>query len=163
MVQKTQVDTAFSSDACLTGIGARCGEYYIHHQCPEHIKQNRKYSIAHIEFLAVIVALKAWHSMLTGIRARIHCDNMAVVQVVRSGSARDALMQDLLREYTYVCAIHQKEVEIVHIKGLDNRDSDILSRIHTDGKYVKQFEEIKKDTWKRTVIHDSLFEINTNW
>ena len=50
-------------------------------------KANLNYNIAHLEILNIIVALKVWATHWANRRIRIHCDNMAVVEVLNSGRA----------------------------------------------------------------------------
>ena len=163
MQQCTSVDEVFSTDACLTGLGGICGDEYFHAQFPECITTDNRYTIAHLEMVAVLVALKSWKDVLHGKRVQIHCDNRAVVDVIQGGSAKDRLLQDLLREFVYLCAVAEVEVLVTHIFGQNNRIPDLLSRFHLDGKYHKQFEEVKPVNWREILIHEQLFNFWNHW
>ena len=47
------------------------------------------HTIVHLEILNIVVALKIWDDIWQDQVIEIKCDNMAVVEVLRSGKARD--------------------------------------------------------------------------
>ena len=55
------------------------------------------YSIVHLEMLNIVVALKVWGPMWGDARIQIHCDNLAVVQVLTSGGSRDPILSTCAR------------------------------------------------------------------
>ena len=157
------MDEFFSTDACPSRIGGICQGQYFHEVVPDEIQSDERYTIAHIEFVAVIVAVKLWKHRLSGKRVCIHCDNSTVVDVVSHGKARDILLQDLLREFVFVCETNRIEVVIRHIFGLQNRIPDLLSRHHLDVKYRKQFQILKDKEWERVIVPNGYFYIKNPW
>ena len=58
----------------------------------------------------------------------IKCDNEAVVTVLRSGRARDPFLGACARNIWYAGSLADMDIQYVHIRGLDNRVADLLSR-----------------------------------
>ena len=145
MDQIKEPDTLVASDACLTGIGGLKGKQYYHLQLPQNYKEQKGMNIVYLELLAILVALRKWGQQLNGKRFALHCDNMAVVQVINNGTARDNLLQKMLRNVAYLCVVGQFEVVAHHILGMDNRVPDILSRLHLGEEYWAQFQELKQE------------------
>ena len=83
-------------DACLSGIGASDGKSAYAKQVA-NIEDGAN-NITELEAINVVVAL---HTMLSeqdrATHVRIHCDNLAVVQVLQSGKAVNALLLDCAR------------------------------------------------------------------
>ena len=57
-----------------------------------------------------------------------HCDNQAVVEVINSGSCRDANLMQLLRGLHFVKAHFDISMKAVHIPGQKNGLADAISR-----------------------------------
>ena len=114
-------------DACLTGLGGAYGSMVYALPIP---KGHLNYNIAHLEILNIIVALKVWAAHWANRRIRIHCDNMAVVEVLSSGRARDPTLAliALIRNIWLICAIFHIHIAVVHIPGKNNVLADLLSR-----------------------------------
>jgi len=62
-------------------------------------------------------------------RILLHCDNMAVVYIVNSGTSKDPDMMCLVRSLFFVCASHDLEVSCVYIASKANNIADALSRL----------------------------------
>ena len=67
-------------DASLTGLGGTYDKLYI-------LTAYSQYSIAYLEMLNVVVALKLCGHLWAYHKIQINCDNMAVADVLQSGSA----------------------------------------------------------------------------
>jgi hypothetical protein len=80
--------------------------------------------------LVVIVTVHIWGKKLKGKTLLIFCDNEASVTVINSGSTKDSLMQNCLRDLCFVEATHEFEVRAKLIAGEENRFADYLSRWH---------------------------------
>ena len=65
------------------------------------------YNIAHLQILNMVVALKISTNHWSNERIRVYCDNMAVVEVLRSGRARGPTLALLARNIWLICAIFQ--------------------------------------------------------
>ena len=91
MLQEVKEDHVLASDACMSGMGAICGNEYISSVFPEWCQQ-LDYQIHHLEMLAIVVSLKVWKHRLTGKRFVMLCDNEAVVQVVNVENPKDPIL-----------------------------------------------------------------------
>ena len=96
MEQVTTPDTLVATDACLGGLGGQCGSEYFHVGVPEEFRLQQM-GIVHLELLTLLVALKKWKHRFRGKRFGVNCDNIAVVQVINNGTAKDLLLQKMLR------------------------------------------------------------------
>ena len=129
----------------------------------EWIISDGRYKIPHLEFLAIIVALKLWKVYFKGKRFVIKCDYQAVVDIISAGTRRDSLLQDILREFTFVCATGQMEVVARHVMGISNEVPDILSRYHLHAKYRKKFTQYMEPDWVYYPCSESLLRFSHDW
>ena len=67
---------------------------------------------------------------------------------MQNGSAKDKLLQDLLRDFTYICATQEIEMKVVHPMGKNNRIPDLLSRYHLHDRYKQAFNNLKEKEWE---------------
>ena len=111
------------TDSCLSGMGAFSLGHYTHYQYPGWLCNDDQFKIVHLEFLAIIVALKLWWRQLRACRFVIRCDNQAVVDIINSGYSKDQLLQDILREFVFVIATGECEVIARHIIGTQNENT----------------------------------------
>ena len=109
-------------DACLQGLGARCGnEVY---SIPLQLG-HESMAIVHLEMLNILVAIRTWGWSWISTTVRIHCDNRAVVSVPTTGKTGDPILAvNILMETA------EKDIclRTVHIRGKDNQIADTLSR-----------------------------------
>ena len=80
------------------------------------------------ELLPILYALVMWGSHWRGRVVVFHCDNMAVVSVVNTGSSRDSTLMHMLRCLFFVAAKFEVQVRAQHIPGIMNVAADALSR-----------------------------------
>ena len=144
--QNGRMDQVFATDACLTGIGGWCKGSYFHCKIPEDMKNKETIHIGHYEMMALMVGLKLWYGRIRGEKFAVGCDNMIVVSILNHGWTRDELMQNMLREITYILATNQAEMIVQYVKTSDNVIPDLLSRWEQDVKCRKQFEDLRQDT-----------------
>ena len=71
-------------DACLTGCGAWCASQYYGREFPKCTIEEG-HSIAHLEMLNLVVAVKLWAKWWAGHRIKIRSDNMNTCLLVMSG------------------------------------------------------------------------------
>ena len=154
-------DTAFGTDASLTGIGGKCQNQYFKHK----LIVSKDTNIAHLEMLALIIGLKLWIKELTGTRIQALCDNMAVLEVVNRGRAKDKTLQKYLRELTYILATNHAELRIVYIASRDNLIPDILSRYYTDINMKNKLEKLLEEnpTWEEVQVSESILNNICDW
>ena len=114
LVQCDECDKKFTTDACLTGIGALNENRYYHSNVEKfmEIYSKIKINIAHLEMLAIVIGLKLWKEQISGCKFKIGCDNKVVLAALNAGKSKDLLMQDLLREVTYLLATSQSEMVV---------------------------------------------------
>lgn len=158
-------DQIIATDACLEGLGGvslSLGEYW-HTGIPAMYKDTSVH-INSLEMLAVMLALKLWGRTCTGKRILINCDNSATVHVINSGKSRDKLMLACMREIVFITALYQFEIRAIHIKGVDNRLPDCLSRWNSGSCYRRQFKrETSKKQLVRRLINTNLFCFSHDW
>ena len=58
----------------------------------------------------------------------IHCDSFSVVNVLRSGRARDPYLAHCAQNICLWAAIHDMHFTYTHVSGTNNRTADLLSR-----------------------------------
>ena len=84
--------------------------------------------ITYKELYAIVVACNIWASEWTRKRIEFECDNMAVVEIIKSGTSRSPPVMTLVRALYSICVKHNFLVRAVHIPGTDNAIADALSR-----------------------------------
>jgi hypothetical protein len=84
--------------------------------------------ISALELAAIAIAIMTWGSNWNGKRISIRSDNTAAVAAINSGSCRQPLMMELIRELWFTCCTHSFEIRAVHVAGVKNVDADDLSR-----------------------------------
>ena len=85
-------------------------------------------SIAPKELLPIVMACAIWGREWQQLVVCIHCDNMAVVDVVNSGYSKHPQVQHLLRCLFFITATFGIMIHAVHILGVDNEGADAISR-----------------------------------
>ena len=88
----------------------------------------KNYTIVHLEILNIVVALKIWGDIWKNRVINIKCDNMAVVEVLKSGKARDPILATCARNIWLLTAIFNIQLTVTHIPGVQNAVADLLSR-----------------------------------
>ena len=112
-------------DACLTGLGGHFGNLIYTLPIPLGFKD---YDITQLEMLNIVVAAKIWASHWANKRIRIFSDNMAVVQVLTTGKARDQVLATCARNIWLIAALNNIQFQFSHIPGKNNVLADLLSR-----------------------------------
>ena len=139
------IEASIELDACLTGFGGCWGN------CVYHVPIEKRYknlAITHLETLNILVALRLfapyWH------RKKVHvkCDNLAAVQVLRSGRTRDPFLAACARNVWMVVAHADIQVKYSHIPGSRNGVADTLSRWNNSEAQVKFLHgKIENPVW----------------
>ena len=83
------IDMTLELDACLTGFGCRCGQFVYHLPIARGF---RNWTIVHLEMVNILVALRLFAKWWSTKKVLIHCDNQAVVTVMKSGKMRDTFL-----------------------------------------------------------------------
>ena len=77
-------------DACLTHVGGIWKNAVYSALLPDNIRDNPNLSITHYKMINILVALRIWGSAWAHKKILLRYDNMAVVNITRSGYTRDA-------------------------------------------------------------------------
>ena len=75
-----------------------------------------------------MVALKVWVHCWSNKCIHIFCDNLADVEVLTFGRAKDAILAACARNIWLLTAIYNVNLVVSNIKGIDNTVANILSR-----------------------------------
>ena len=143
-------------DACLTSFGGTFDSFVntlplpcIYHTC----------NIAYLEMLNVVVAFKIWGHLWANHRIQIYCDNMAVVEVLQHGYARDTGLATCARNIWLLMAKFNISVDFIHISGEKNNAADLLSRWrYTAQDYDKLSLLVSQPLWVN--VHPDLLLLN---
>ena len=146
-------------DACLTGCGAVAGDQFYATPFPDHVLR-QEHSIAHLEMLNVVVAIKVWRQRWSGWTVQVYCDNLNSVHVLQSGKSRDVYMRSCAREVFLYTAAYDIDVQVCHRPGLQMVWADALSREHTHEKFA---DRVRNDphlqTADRLTVAPEFFDI----
>ena len=94
----------------------------------------KNYTIVHLEILNLVVALKLWGPYWKDKTVEIKCDNMAVVDVLKSGRACDDILAMCTRNIWLLSAMFNVELVVNHIPGSHNVVAYLLSRWQGNNK-----------------------------
>ena len=84
--------------------------------------------ITQLEMLNVVVALKVWANIWANKRIKISCDNLAVVEILKSGKTRDPFLATCARNIWLITAMFNIDIILIHVPGVNNQVADLLSR-----------------------------------
>lgn len=116
-------------DASLTGIGGTDGERAYGSQVGADHQLAR--NISEIEAINIAVALHTFvDSSCLGSHIRVNCDNLASVQILQSGKGKNKVMLEVARSIWMLQAHFGIQITYEHIRGVDNKLADALSRVH---------------------------------
>ena len=83
------------------------------------------------------------------------CDNETTVQILQSGTS-DSEFSQCLCEIIFHAAQFNFRICSVHISGVENQLSDLLSRIHLNPENEKEFHKLTADMkLERTQVQDT--------
>ena len=116
-------------DASLTGLGAIWNNRV--YSTPIFVIPGFQLKIVHLEMLNIVLALRTWGSYWKHHKIKIFCDNLAVVQVVKSSKTKDKFLAACIRNIWLISASNDIEIVIEHIEGKKNVIADLLSRLHS--------------------------------
>ena len=119
------IQHAIHLDACLTGLGGCYNNMIYTIPIPEG---HEGYNINHLEMINIMVALKIWGTCWSNQCVQIFCDNLPVVELIRTGRARDHILAMCARNIWLLSAIYNIRYIVSHISGHHNTIADLLSR-----------------------------------
>ena len=100
-------------DACLTGMGAVWRDRV--YATPIHNCGDLELKIIHLEMLNIVIALRTWGTWWSHSNIKIFCDNLGVVQVVRTGKTRDPFLSLCIRNIWLLTALLDIQLDIFYI------------------------------------------------
>ena len=142
-MQLQEPDAFLASDSSLIGIGATCQNEYLFAKFPKHILSKTQ-NITHLEFMAILVALKTWIPLVKGKFIVFSCDNLAVVHCINSGAAHDPFLLQELRELSWLSSTNDFYIRAVYIKSEQNVVPDLLSCWFLSKVHRKKFHQLNK-------------------
>ena len=80
------------------------------------------------ELLPIVVAATIWGSRWSRQRICFRCDNMAVVELLKSRTSQDQLLMHFLRCLSFYAAYFRFQFCTTHVPGVQNSAADALSR-----------------------------------
>ena len=86
----------------------------------------------HLEMLNIVIALRVWGPFWQHGSISVHCDNLGVVQVVKTGKTRDSFLALCIRNIWLLTSSYDIDLNVNHILGVNNVIADTLSRIYSD-------------------------------
>ena len=97
----------------------------------EWTQQQLSNSIEWTELYALAVACTTWGREWSQLRILVQCDNMCVVECVRTGTSKAPAVMQLLRELFFGCAKCNFTLSAAHIaSSINTIADDTLSRFH---------------------------------
>ena len=154
----------FSTDASLTGMGGWSDGQFFSTPIPVYFTHHLKLHINQLEAIAVMIGFKLWAYKACTKRFLIQCDNMATVTILNTGRTQDQLMQKILREICYICALNDCQFRAVHIPTNQNRISDSLSRFYVNKYFKVKFYKLTRGWTKHQIKIDvGHFQFTNPW
>jgi hypothetical protein len=86
-------------------------------------------SMAFRELYPIVVAALLWGHMWRRKRILFHCDNSAVVEIIKKRRSSDLPISNLMRTLCYCAAKNNFDVYSEHVPGITNIIADSLSRL----------------------------------
>ena len=76
----------------------------------------------------ILIAIRRFKLQWASCKVLIHCDNEAVVTVLKSGKTRDPYLAACARNIWFESALADIDLQYAYIRGIDNKVADVLSR-----------------------------------
>ena len=129
-------------DASLQGLGGVLKNMVYTLQIPTGFNN---YTIVHLEILNIVVALKLWGSLWQSHAIEVKCDNMAVVEVLNTGRARDQMLATSARNIWLLISMYDIDLVVTHIPGVTNVVADLLSRWQHNYQNISKLNKLVVD------------------
>ena len=145
---------ADAAGAADKGIGCIFGDEWFHGKWSETdlFKNGYRPNIALLELTAITVGFEIWAPRLAGRTVTLRSDNATTVCFLNKKKADIPAAMQLLRRLTLSCLRFQITVRAVHIKGILNTESDLVSRgklreFHTRRPTAKKEPQKAPEWW----------------
>jgi hypothetical protein len=129
LIDPSPVDVEFFSDSSLPECA---GVWPIYNIWWFHVFTKKELSIlpdiSCRELFAIVANCATFGKKLKGKNIMLWSDNSASVDAINSRRAFNPVMNSLIRELFYICAIHSFQIQAKHLPGVKNGLADCLSR-----------------------------------
>ena len=92
-------------------------------------------------------------------RIEIKCDNLAVVQVLQEGRARDSLLATIARNIWMLNSVFNIQLSVSHIAGKNNAIADLLSCWWETNNRNQKLASLLQD-WQWIPTHSDLLKLH---
>jgi hypothetical protein len=150
-----QPDFTVYVDACLSGLGGRCG-YEVYTLPIAADGQN----IAYWEAIHVLFALRMWAHRFSGRTILIYCDNAAATHIFNTARGSDWTLQAIARNIWLLAATHDMTLIFEHIPGNLNCTADLLARWNKVYNPIGKLYTILNDQPKWMLPDKALLALN---
>jgi len=120
------------TDACVQGYGAVFGTHWFACSWSDEEQQlaarDKRDSMPWKELYALTKAAATWGSQWKGRKILFHTDCQPNVAAWRSGSSKQAQINQLMRTLLFIAATHDFNLNLIHVSGVNNVCADWLSR-----------------------------------
>jgi hypothetical protein len=131
---KVAIKGLVSSDAAFSGEGFYWNDQYYFREWPENIlklaQRTKTKSINFLEAWTTVDMVSTFREQWKGKKVVLRCDNQSWCFAHTNSKTRCEYLLALLLVITHMTTIYDIHLIIEHIRGVDNVDSDDLSRLH---------------------------------
>ena len=151
----TSIDLQLFTDASNIGLGCVFGTHWISATWRPDWAPSLSCHINLRELFAVWVAVYTWGDEWANQEVVIHTDNQSVVDIWLTGTCADKNMMKIIRSLFFFTAKRNINLLMAHIRGTDNVNADLLSRLQ-----VQQFRRNCPDAdLHPTVVADQVWDL----
>ena len=144
-------------DACLSGLGAIWNHRVYSTPIP-----NFTLGIGHLEMWNIVIALRMWGHLWRRFSIQIFCDNLAVVQVMNTHKTKDPFLSICDRNVWLLAASHDILLQVHHVRGKDNAEADLLSRLYSDTPVDPVLLQCLTNTCTWDKVSPEMFQLDFN-
>lgn len=131
---KLQTDSA---GGAALGCGAYFNGRWCHLTWPEQwVQTDILRDMTYLELVPIALAVYLWREKFSGKRIQFDCDNMAVVHILNSKTAKSERVMVLVRSIVRWSLTHSFHINALHVSSADNGIADSISR--------KQWQRFKR-------------------
>ena len=140
-------------DASLTGIGAIWADRV--YSAPVPCIPGFALKIVHLEMWNIVIAFRVWGHLWKHSSIAVNCDNEACVHVIATSRTKDPFLAVCIRNLWLITAFYDISLQVHHIRGKNNIQADVLSRLHSN-KPINSiiFQDLRDNyVWHKILPH----------
>ena len=118
--------------------------------------------IVHLEMWNIVIALRMWGHLWCHSSIQIFCDNLAVVQVMNTYKTKDPFLSICDRNVWLLAASHDILLQVHHVRGKDNAEANLLSRLYSDTPVHPVLLKRLTDTCTWDKVSPEMFQLDFN-